>query len=133
MEHMPALQHRNRPLRAIEPWIMNSDPAITGCVEDKGQAVLDAWFSEDSDVPSRLHGDSPVPPTAATTASACKTRPSGSGPAGAAGKLPGGGDLLRCYALVYDPPARTEVAGAVSNVTILTRVLNIAGYLNLNK
>ena len=143
MEHMPALQHRNRPLRAIEPWIMNSDPAITGasqswsdgtgCVEDKGQAVLDAWFSEDSEAPSRLHGDSPVPPTATTTTSACKTRPPGSGPAGAAGKFPGGGDLLRCYALVYDPPARTEVAGAVSNVTILTRVLNIAGYLNLNK
>jgi hypothetical protein len=127
---IPSLEHRNRPLKAVEPWIVSA----TACDdEDKGQAILDTYFAEEES-PSGLHGNSPVPGRSQLDTS---LDGEGKGKTGASGAhtqlLEGSADLLRCYALVYEPPARVEVAGAVSNISLLGRVVNIPTYLNLNK
>lgn len=131
---IPALEHRNRPLKSIEPWIMDTTPSgsVSRVVRgqnfqdgykenDKGQAILDAMEVQSEDTEERTA--SPVPAARSDALAAAS--------AAAAEGLPQ--DLLRCFAVVYDPPARTEVAGAVSNISILSRVVNIPAYLNLNK
>lgn len=136
---IPALEHRNRPLKAIEPWIMDTTPSGStsrvvqsqsfqvGFAEDKGQAILDVLDSHNEESGSTMHRDSPVPNALDSPATAEAKQ------GGAASTAQAEQDLLRCFAVVYEPPARTEVAGAVSNITILSRVVNIPAYLNLNK
>lgn len=138
LELIPALEHRNRPLKAIEPWIMDTTPggsvsravqvdmAHSGYAEDKGQAILDLLTAaeDSSSQPSR---DSPVPPSFASAKS--NTAGARNNTAG----LERTTDLLRVFGLLYEPPARTEVAAVVGNISILNRVVNIPSYLNLNK
>ena len=142
LELIPALQHRNRPLKAIEPWIMDTTPggsvsrtvqtdmAHSGYAEDKGQAILDMLSAAEDGQSNGLHRDSPVPlgfnsPGAKAT-SAAKNSVEAAG-------LERTTDLLRVFGLLYEPPARTELATAAGNISILSRVVNIPSYLNLNK
>jgi len=134
LEIIPALQHRNRPLKSIEPWIMDTTPggsvsravqvemAHSGYLEDKGQAILDLLTAnEDQEDSSR---NSPVPGSA-TGADEKRSK--------ASAGLERTTDLLRVFGLLYEPPARTELAAAAGNISILSRVVNIPTYLNLNK
>lgn len=144
LELIPALEHRNRPLKAIEPWIMDTTPggsvsravqvdmAHSGYAEDKGQAILDMLTAAEGNPPSR---DSPVPPS---FASAKTGTPGGKGNASSVGAVASAGlerttDLLRVFGLLYEPPARTEAAAVAGNISVLSRVVNIPSYLNLNK
>jgi hypothetical protein len=188
---MPALEHRNRPLKAVEPWIMGCtagesvsrvdqmNSAYGGFNEDKGQAILDLMEAEggQNEPSTPMHRYSPVPNThffgatagssvgvsasaaqaaagvaAATASVGGSATGAGVGAAGAgagssvtpmktsassraaAKALERCTDLLRCFALVYEPPARLETAAAPGgNITILSRIVNIPLYLNLNK
>lgn len=138
LEIIPALEHRNRPLKAIEPWIMDTTPggsvshavqvdmAHSGYAEDKGQAILDLLTaSEDQEEGSSRN--SPMPTSSGANAAGGKR----SNKASAGWERTT--DLLRVFGLLYEPPARTELAAAAGNISILSRVVNIPTYLNLNK
>lgn len=149
LELIPALEHRNRPLKAIEPWIMDTTPggsvsravqvdmAHSGYAEDKGQAILDMLTAAEDSSNSLPSRDSPVPPSFASaktsTPGGKNNAPTGSASAVAAAGLERTTDLLRVFGLLYEPPARTEAAAVVGNISILSRVVNIPSYLNLNK
>lgn len=130
LDLIPALEHRHRPLKAIEPWILGSHSI---CMENKGESVLQALESEPN-TPADAHSPAPAARAGIAEADAddsgSKIRTHASTAATSAGSKE---DLLRCFALVYEPPPRVEVAGTATNVTVLGRVVNIATYLNANK
>jgi hypothetical protein len=121
LDLIPALEHRHRPLKAIEPWILGDS---TLCTEDKGACMLNT-FEQDNTTSPGAHSPSPVPGGHGAPARGEKSR--------AHTASTGSDDLLRCFALVYEPAPRVEVAGNVTNVSVLGRVVNISTYLNLNK
>jgi NDP-sugar pyrophosphorylase family protein len=81
-EHMPAIQHRKRPLSIFNSWLTSTSQRKT---DMKFQTLLDSTEEDSS-------------------------------------------DLLRCFAIVYEPPAVQS-----EHPFILNRITSIGGYLNLNK
>lgn len=81
-EHMPAIQHRKKPLSVFNSWLTSTSQRQTDL---KFQTILDSTEQDSS-------------------------------------------DLLRCFAIVYEPSQVQAEAPF-----ILNRVTSISGYLNLNK
>lgn len=128
----PSLQHRNRPLQDIEPWLVSqrgatglelpellNDPTSNQPVSRNSGVLLT--------VPSLDGKDGFDGAVSSISKSPCNPglcRQS-------SGVVPSQSDLIRCFAIVYDIPAYPSPAP--NAVVILHRVNNIATYMSLNK
>eukprot|EP01038_Epipyxis_sp_PR26KG_P017546 gene17546-24348_t len=108
---IPALEHRNRPMNAIESWLVNppNTHGYNTFKELSDQIKLLNENKPESDSQDHLDLDFSNDKT----------------------------DLLRCFGVVYDTESMKEKDASASTMSaagaVLMRLMNVQGYLNINR